>query len=71
MLFEGDQKDCEIKHKQTIELAKKFYGMPAGAENGIRGYLLTFLVAYTRDLGCQHMVAAESFETSVPWANVS
>ena len=45
--------------------------MAGGPENGLRGYLLTFMIAYTRDLGMQHYVAAESFETSCAWSNVS
>jgi alkyldihydroxyacetonephosphate synthase len=71
LLFEGDKAECESKHAATLELAKKFHGMSGGAENGIRGYLLTFMVAYTRDLAADYQVAAESFETSCPWANVS
>jgi len=50
-----------------MELSKKFNGMAGGAENGLRGYLLTFLIAYTRDLGLTYGVAAESFETSCSW----
>lgn len=45
--------------------------MSGGPENGMRGYLLTFLIAYTRDFASEHFVAAESFETSCPWSNVS
>lgn len=45
--------------------------MQGGAENGLRGYLLTFLIAYTRDFAQKYHVAAESFECSVPWSNVS
>lgn len=71
LLFEGKKRDCEIQHAQTIELAKQFRGMAAGPENGMRGYLLTFLIAYTRDLALTHAVAAESFETSCPWDKVS
>jgi alkyldihydroxyacetonephosphate synthase len=58
-------------HKRTLATAKKFNGMAAGAENGMRGYLLTFLIAYMRDFGCEHKISAESFETSVQWSNVS
>ncbi len=50
LLFEGDKAECEAKHAAVLELSKKFHGMSGGAENGIRGYLLTFMVAYTRDL---------------------
>jgi len=45
--------------------------MAAGSENGIRGYMLTFMIAYLRDLAAQHKFVAESFETSCPWSNVS
>jgi alkyldihydroxyacetonephosphate synthase len=34
-----------------MNLSKKFGGMAGGPENGLRGYLLTFLIAYSRDLG--------------------
>lgn len=44
--------------------------MAGGEENGKRGYLLTFLIAYVRDFAMQHNVIAESFETSVPWNKV-
>lgn len=37
----------------------------------MRGYLLTFLIAYTRDLAMEHYTMGESFETSCPWTNVS
>ena len=45
--------------------------MAGGEENGKRGYLLTFLIAYVRDFAMQHHVIAESFETSCPWSRVS
>jgi len=37
----------------------------------MRGYLLTFLIAYTRDLAMNHFTLGESFETSCSWTNVS
>lgn len=71
MLFEGPKDEMSSRHKAVVELAKQFRGMAAGPENGMRGYLLTFMIAYTRDLALQYAVAAESFETSCPWVNVS
>jgi len=71
LLFEGNRVKCEHDHKLIMELGKKYKGMRAGPENGMRGYLLTFLIAYTRDFAQNHFVAAESFETSCPWSNVS
>lgn len=45
-------------------------GIPGGEDNGKRGYMLTFVIAYIRDLGLEYSVVAESFETSVPWDRV-
>ena len=45
--------------------------MQAGEENGIRGYFLTFMIAYLRDFAAQFNFVAESFETSCPWSKVS
>lgn len=45
--------------------------MEAGEENGIRGYALTFMIAYLRDFAAQYNFVAESFETSCPWSKVS
>lgn len=42
-------------------------GIPGGEDNGKRGYMLTFVIAYLRDLALEYSVVAESFETSVPW----
>ncbi len=49
------------------ELAKQLKGLSGGALNGIRGYFLTFVIAYLRDFGLRHQFTAERFETSVPW----
>ena len=49
MLFEGDENWVNNSHKQVLEIAAKFKGMAGGEENGKRGYLLTFLIAYVRD----------------------
>ena len=44
--------------------------MKAGEENGIRGYMLTFLITYIRDFVAEYKFAAESFETAVSWDKV-
>lgn len=43
----------------------------AGEENGIRGYFLTFMIAYIRDFVTKFSFIAESMETSCPWSKVS
>ena len=50
---------CQIIYKHHFN---------AVAENGKRGYLLTFVIAYLRDIGFEFRYLAESFETSVPWS---
>jgi len=39
-------------------------------ENGVRGYFLTYMIAYLRDFGYNFKFMAESFETSVPYEHV-
>ena len=53
-----------------MRLARRHRGMRAGAENGKRGYQLTFGIAYLRDFVMRHYILGESFETSVPWSQV-
>jgi len=69
LLFEGTK--AQVTHEaQVYEVAKRFGGIPGGAENGKRGYLLTFLIAYLRDYAYDHFYLSESFETSVDTKNV-
>jgi alkyldihydroxyacetonephosphate synthase len=46
-------------------------GIVGGSENGQKGYIMTFAIAYVRDFGTDYCFIAESFETSVPWSKVS
>lgn len=71
LLFEGSSDEVLLQQKKIYEISAKFGGIPAGEENGKRGYMLTFVIAYLRDLGFEHYFLAESFETSVPWDRVS
>ena len=57
--------------KNVYAIAKKHKGFKAGPENGERGYFLTFMIAYIRDFGLRYNFIAESFETSLPWKDVS
>jgi alkyldihydroxyacetonephosphate synthase len=67
LLFEGDEEDVKAHEKKMYNIGLQFGGMPAGQTNGERGYMLTFVIAYIRDLALEYRVVAESFETSVPW----
>lgn len=70
LVFEGTKEEVDLQEKRTYEIASKFGGFPAGEENGRSGYLLTFAIAYLRDIGLDYMAVGESFETSVPWNSV-
>jgi len=70
LVFEGSAAAVRGQEKRVYALARRFAGMPAGSENGERGYQLTFGIAYIRDFAMNHYVLGESFETSVPWSRV-
>lgn len=71
ILFEGSKFEVENQQKIIYDLAKQHQGFKAGAENGERGYFLTFMIGYLRDFGFKYHFIAESFETSLPWKDVS
>lgn len=48
LVFEGDEADVKRQQKLINVIADKYEGIPAGAVNGERGYLLTFVIAYIR-----------------------
>jgi alkyldihydroxyacetonephosphate synthase len=70
LLFEGSEAEVAAQERSVYRLAATHGGMKAGAENGERGYQLTFAIAYIRDFMLEHWIIAESFETSVPWSDV-
>ena len=70
LLFEGSKIEVETQQKIVYGIAKKYKGFRAGAENGERGYFLTFMIGYLRDFGFKYNFIAESFETSLPWKDV-
>lgn len=70
LVFEGSPTETLSQQTALYAIAKKHGGMKAGAENGQRGYQLTFAIAYIRDFILKHYLIAESFETSVPWTQL-
>lgn len=67
-LFEG-KKDLMVEEEsRMMAIAKKYGGLSGGAENGIKGYQLTYMIAYIRDFCMENNVIGESFETSCPWS---
>jgi len=69
-LFEGNKQDVKNQMKQMFAIASKYQGISGGADNGIKGYQLTYMIAYIRDYCLKFSQVAESFETSCAWTNV-
>ena len=70
LLFEGSRQEVRSQQNDLYRIAARHGGMRAGAENGFRGYQLTFGIAYIRDWIMNHFMLGESFETSVSWSQV-
>ncbi|GAV08142.1 hypothetical protein RvY_17878-2 [Ramazzottius varieornatus] len=70
LLFEGSKDNVEKLEEEVYRMAGLHGGMAAGEANGQRGYTLTFVIAYLRDLGLDYGVVSESFETSAPWDRI-
>ena len=71
LLFQGaDRSRVRAQERQVYSICRRFGGMAADAKNGIRGYFLTYMIAYLRDVAMNYHFIAESFETSVPWDKV-
>lgn len=69
LVFEGTHEQVAAEQHSVYRIAKRYGGMKGGAENGKRGYQLTFGIAYMRDWLLNHFLLAESFETSVAWSD--
>jgi alkyldihydroxyacetonephosphate synthase len=68
--MEGSANEVAGQERALRRLARRFRAVWGGAENGRRGYMLTFAIAYLRDFFSQFGILAESFESSVPWARI-
>jgi len=69
-VYEGTHFELTTQQKVMSRFAKKHEGISAGAKNGQRGYLLTYLIAYIRDFVGRYHVFGETYETTVPWDRV-
>ncbi len=69
LVFEGTKAEVEQQQRDVYRIAAKHGGMKAGAENGRRGYQLTYSIAYIRDFLMNYYIIAESFETSCAWSD--
>lgn len=69
LVFEGTKQEVDRQQTDVYRIAAKHGGMKAGAENGRRGYQLTYSIAYIRDFLMNYYIIAESFETSCAWSD--
>ncbi len=69
LVFEGTRNETARQQRDVYRIAGKHGGMKAGAENGRRGYQLTYSIAYIRDFLMNYYIIAESFETSCSWSD--
>ena len=69
LLFEGTATSVANSEELIYKLGREFGGVNGGPSSGERGYVLTFVIAYIRDIGLDYRIVAESFETSVPWSS--
>jgi alkyldihydroxyacetonephosphate synthase len=71
LMFEGNDAARLRQQEQVVAaICARFGGLRAGPDAGRRGYFLTYMIAYLRDFGIDHGFLSESFETTVPWADV-
>jgi len=70
IVMEGSREEVKDQERHIYSLAKKFNGLPGGSENGRRGYMLTYAIAYIRDFVSSYHILGETFETSVPWSKI-
>lgn len=68
VVHEGGVAEVNAEQAHLKRLAQAHQGLRTGAENGERGYQMTFSIAYIRDFVMQHHMIAESFETTVAWS---
>lgn len=70
LVMEGSAFEVSHQEKSAYSIAKQFGGIPGGSENGRRGYLLTYCIAYIREFLTGFHIIGETFETSVPWDKI-
>lgn len=71
IVMEGSSHEVAGQERALRQLARRFRAAWGGSDNGRRGYMLTFAIAYLRDFFSQFGILAESFESSVPWDRIA
>ena len=68
--MEGTANEVNYQEKSIAKLAKKHRGLIGGSDNGKRGYMLTYAIAYVRDFVAKYQIMGETMETTVPWSKI-
>lgn len=67
LTFEGEADEVKKHTKLLTKMAEKYDGFSAGSSNGLRGYVMTYVIAYVRDAAMEYGIACDAFEISVSW----
>lgn len=70
VLVEGKKIEVDNQLQMIKKIAAKYNAIDAGEDNGKRGYILTFAIAYIRELLFKLHIFGETFETTVPWSKI-
>lgn len=70
IVFEGSASEVAYQGKVVSGVARKHGGISGGASNGERGYMLTYAIAYIRDLLADYYIIGETYETTAPWSRI-
>ena len=71
IVMEGKREEVGFQKRLSTRIARRHGGFAAGPSNGRQGYMLTFAIAYIRDFMTAMHILGETFETTVPWTQVS
>ncbi|MCK9621552.1 MAG: FAD-binding oxidoreductase [Methylobacter sp.] len=67
IVIEGSADEVIAQRRALDRLVRRYGAIYGGAENGQRGYQLTYAIAYIRDLLMRYSVIGETYETSASW----
>lgn len=67
VVLEGSVEEVRAQRRILDRLVANYGALYAGAENGRKGYQLTYAIAYIRDFLMQYGVIGETYETSASW----
>lgn len=67
IVLEGSTDEVIAQRRALDKLVRRYGALYGGAENGRRGYQLTYAIAYIRDFLMRYSIIGETYETSASW----